>query len=315
MAGKNNEQEEQLEALRQQISSKGNNAVKKEQTNKPIVEKQVVDNEPEQVKPKPAQGKKQGVRNQQAVKKQASQSGGNQKFVIIGIGAALALVIVIIVVMGITNKKSVEEQPVEEEAQEIDYGAVSGFAYGDDQIEQLRAAGYTGTEIENFQSQAMDFAQLMSKARADQKLFKLENDFNFYDIESDEFKSSVDNTWLSLPKRTDAEDFAENFAEYRVQDVNLDYEKVEPRGNQLFLKVYLDDNVHEDWFFLMVTPEEWAKLDDYGNVECEYTYATRYIGDNMYNLEVDPDTMYITEAHLNILEKYDYDSTDESTTN
>ena len=211
--------------------------------------------------------------------------------------------------------EQVEEQPVEEEAQEIDYGAVSGFAYGDDQIEQLRAAGYTGTEIENFQSQAMDFAQLMSKARADQKLFKLENDFNFYDIESDEFKSSVDNTWLSLPKRTDAEDFAENFAEYRVQDVNLDYEKVEPRGNQLFLKVYLDDNVHEDWFFLMVTPEEWAKLDDYGNVECEYTYATRYIGDNMYNLEVDPDTMYITEAHLNILEKYDYDSTDESTTN
>lgn len=175
------------------------------------------------------------------------------------------------------------------------------FLYTPEEITQLRAAGYTGDEIESYQSQMVPAEDLIKQAEAERDAWVQEAIAPLYDTASDEYKHYVSQTWLTLPQRTDMADWT-MLASYYTERKNLDYEKIDVYGNQLFIKVYLDDNVHADWFFLCVSPDEWNKLQDSGNVIVNYTYCTRLVGDDYMTAVEDTDNIYITQASLEIIE-------------
>lgn len=177
----------------------------------------------------------------------------------------------------------------------------SNYLYTQDQIEELRTVGYTGTEIENFQSLQMDVTELVKEAKAKRDAWVQEAVAPLYDATSQEYKDYIAQTWLTLPKRNDTDEW-DNVAGYYEVRKNLDYEKVTSYGNQLFLKVFLDDNVHADWFFLNVTPEDWNKLKERGNVIVNYTYCTRYVGTDEFTQFEDYENIFITAAYLEIIE-------------
>lgn len=179
------------------------------------------------------------------------------------------------------------------------------FAYTADETDQLRAAGYTGDEIENYQTLQMPFDDLILQAEAEQAAFAAEYTAALYDTASPEYLHSISQTWLTMDQRSDMQNWDGTIAAYYQEEENLDYEKIDVYGNQLFIKVFLDDNAHEDWFFLNVTPEEWLQLEDSGNVVVDYTYCTHWTSNDASAVE-DTENIYITSATLNIITKNDY---------
>lgn len=182
----------------------------------------------------------------------------------------------------------------------IDPG-VTYNAYTADEVAALRAAGYTGDEIEQFAASGVLSSDKIKEAEAARDAFVQEAIAPLYDATSQEYKDFINQTWLTLPKRNDTDEWSE-IAGYYIERKNLDYEKVDVYGNQLFIKVYLDDDTHKDWFFLNITPEEWNKLKASGNVIVNYTYCTRYVTSVDGYLTEDFSNIFITEATLEIIE-------------
>ena len=219
-------------------------------------------------------------------------------FVMIAAGIIVLLLIIFIVFASNGSEEDITNVP-EEELEWI--LPDSQYSYTIDQIERLRMVGYTGREIEEFEKLQMDINELVKEATAKRDAWVQEAIAPLYDATSQEYKDFISQTWLTLPKRNDTDDW-DNIAGYHVVRKNLDYEKVETYGNQLYIKVYLDDNEHDDWFFLNVTPEDWARLKDAGNVIVTYTYCTRYLLVGQNTLIEDFENIFITEAHLEIIE-------------
>ena len=181
--------------------------------------------------------------------------------------------------------------------------SIPQFQYTFDEIEELRAAGYTGTEIEDAQLNQVPSADLIAQAKEQQQKWYEENILPMYDTTSEQFDEYVSDTWLSLEERTDADSWTQ-IAGYYVERKNLDYETIPVHGNQLFIKIFLDDSAHEDYFFLNVTPEEWVKLNEDGNVIVEYTYVTKLIPDPAFpdSFIEDTESTFIVSATLDIIE-------------
>lgn len=224
-------------------------------------------------------------------------------------GAAGAIVVLLVVFLIYKGKSGNEEKPTitSTPTPELDWiipeatpALKPSSVYTIEQIESLRAAGYTGEEIESFALGYTPYDALIEQAN------KLRDDYiqeaiaPLYDTASEEYKKYISSTWLTLPKRNDTEAWTD-VAAMHTQRKNLDYEKIDVYGNQLFLKIYLDDDAHEDWFFLLVTPVEWNKLNDRGNVIVNYSYMTRYVIKDEIKVE-DFDNIYIVSATLEIIE-------------
>lgn len=175
------------------------------------------------------------------------------------------------------------------------------FSFTQEEIESLREVGYTGDEIESFATLGFSAADMIQEAEVKRDAWIQEAIAPLYDSTSEEYKNFINQTWLTLPERNDTDEWSE-IAGYYEERKNLDYEKVTVYGNQLFLKVFLDDDTHQDWFFLNVTPEEWNKLNDRGNVIVTYTYCTRYVGVDSLTMIEDFDNIFITAATLEIIE-------------
>ncbi len=169
--------------------------------------------------------------------------------------------------------------------------------YTAEQIQQLRAAGYTGDEIEQYASTQTPYLDLIKQAEAARDAYIQEAIAPLYDTASDEYKHYISQTWLSLRERNDVDGWIPCMT-YLEQRKNLDYEKIEVHGNQLFLKVYLDDFAHDDWFYVLVTPEQWNSLNDAGNVLVTYEYATRYDGEDAFTAVEDKNNIYIINAYI-----------------
>lgn len=169
--------------------------------------------------------------------------------------------------------------------------------YTAEQIQQLRAAGYTGDEIEQYASTQTPYLDLIKQAEAARDAYIQEAIAPLYDTASDEYKHYISQTWLSLRERDDVDGWIPAMT-YLEQRKNLDYEKIEVHGNQLFLKVYLDDFAHDDWFYVLVTPEQWNSLNDAGNVLVTYEYATSYDGDDAFTAVEDTNNIYIINAYI-----------------
>ena len=219
-------------------------------------------------------------------------------FVMIAAGIIVLLLIIFIV---LASNGSEEDTPnIQEE--ELEWIIPdSQYSYTIDQIERLRMVGYTGREIEEFEALQIDVDELVKEATAKRDAWVQEAIAPLYDATSQEYKDFISQTWLTLPKRNDTDDW-DNIAQYYEVRKNLDYEKVETYGNQLYIKIYLDDYEHNDWFFLNVTPEDWVRLKDKGNVIVAYTYCTRYLLVGQNTLIEDFENIFITEAHLEIIE-------------
>lgn len=229
------------------------------------------------------------------------ESGGfkpGKKLIFVGCGILLVFVIAAIVLLGSGKKKDTDTTDESLDSLEwLDPVNQETFLYSPEEITNLRAAGYTGDEIESYQSQQTPAEDLIKQAEAERDAWVQEAIAPLYDTASDEYKHYVSQTWLTLPQRTDMAEWTMIGAEYAV-DQNLDYEKIDVYGNQMFIKVYLDDNAHESWFFLNVSPTEWNQLNDAGNIQVHYTYVTHLVGDDYMTATEDFDDIYITSATL-----------------
>lgn len=237
------------------------------------------------------------------------KSGINMKVVIIAIVAVVIILIVLITQLGKKKEPEPVEEPVEEvvveepvfEEQPITYTPIT---YTAEEVMNLHAAGATNEQIEEWQQTAIPYDYVYYSMLEQYYAFQLRNTLPTYDMSSDEFKDVISDTWMALPKRTDIVEWTNpDYLAYQYEEKqNLDYEKVEPFGNQLFLKVYLDATTHESWFFLNITPEEWNQLDDTGNVVVSYTYSTHYKPyENSFDAEEDTENIFITNATLDII--------------
>ena len=221
---------------------------------------------------------------------------------------AIGIAVVVLLLVFFGYSYVVKHGSGEEDTQPSDYDPFNdpniewiepeqNYSYTIDEIQQLRAAGYTGDEIESYAALQTPYKDLIHQAEAARDAYIQQAIAPLYDTASDEYKHFIAQTWLTLPERTDTAEWqsiAMNYSERR----NLDYEKIDVYGNQLFIKIYLDDNVHEDWFFCSVTPEEWNRLSDFGNIIVNYTYCTRYVGDDPWLAVEDTENIFIISASI-----------------
>lgn len=248
-----------------------------------------------------------------------SDNGGNGGFQMnmksAGIIAAIVLVLiaVFVVVFGMRGKdKNTDEststeqtQPSEELEWIVPDTPVSSttVTYLTADVEALRAVGYTADEIESYSAAGIPAKDLIKEAEARRDAYVQETYSKLFDTTSEDFRYYTSQTWLTLPERNDISEWTQTSG-YQMRK-NLDYEKIDVHGNQLFIKVYLDDNLHEDWFYLNVTPEEWLALDDFGNVIVNYTYQVHFmtVQDEFGGTTIVEDTenIYIIDASLEII--------------
>lgn len=246
----------------------------------------------------------QQTQPQQTTMINTTQEGGGfkpgKKLIFVIVGILLVFGIAAVIVLGSGKKDDADTSTSDESLDELEWldpVNQETFLYSPEEITNLRAAGYTGDEIESYQSQQTPAEDLIKQAEAERDAWVQEAIAPLYDTASDEYKHYVSQTWLTLPQRTDMADWTMIGAEYAV-DQNLDYEKIDVYGNQMFIKVYLDDNAHESWFFLNVSPTEWNQLNDAGNIQVHYTYVTHLVGDDYMTATEDFDDIYITSATL-----------------
>lgn len=285
----------------------------------------------QQTQPQPQQQAQQNVPLRQQMKQQNQQpteipefeeadsgkekSKMSPKTILIGVG----LVIVTLIILFVFSQLNKADQKPQQESGSVDeFGnpvSDDPFANDDlifiepnddivgyefDQIAELRAAGYTGDEIEENEANGVPFEDLIKQAEDARQAWIDEAIKPLYDTASDEYKNSVRNTWLGLPERYDVEDFSQT-GSYYEDTKNFDYEKIEARGFQLYVKIFLDDTNHDDYFFLAVEPSQYLQLKDQGNVIVTYRYTVPIIWseEDQVFLE-DTSRMFIVDASLTI---------------
>lgn len=210
----------------------------------------------------------------------------DKKIVLMGAGVLALVIFGAGLVYHFNNKSSVDTESVAE----YDSGSLSdeapswddngfeedfGFKYSDEQLEELRAAGYTGSEIEEYQKSSSDFDTLIAQAKEARLKWANETIAPVLDGKSEAYKKLEASTWLGLKDRTsDLKKFKAD-GMYTQYDAikNFDYEKVEPTGVQLFLKVYIDGTKHKNFMFINVTPSRYKQLKQKGNIIIKYTYV------------------------------------------
>lgn len=236
----------------------------------------------------------------------------NIKFVLIVGGICLVVVILIAMMAAGSKKNKVEEPPAEEIP--IDFNPIIKEEpvveeptvmanYTAEQMNTLRSIGITSDELDAYMQNNVPYEYIYNTMMEQYWGWHLMNELPTYDMTSDEYKAIIDQTWMALPERHDLEEWTAEYTAYSYDvEANLDYEKVTPYGNQLFLKIYLDDNTHDSWFFLNIKPEEWNQLGPKGNVVVNYTYQTHYKPfENIFDAEEDTENIFITSATLNII--------------
>lgn len=196
-------------------------------------------------------------------------NGENKKLLIlVGIIVGVVLVVIIAVVCTMSYKKKKEEEErlkaeallAEEQEEE--------FKYTDAEIQSLRDAGYTGDEIELFEFDRKSAQELIEKAKAERQEMYEREILPYFDAASDEFKELYEDTWVGqgeLEFDSDVDQYT-----YHQTTLNVDYEKIDPTGRQLFLKLHLKSGI---CCFMTVTPERYLELDDSGNIVVSIYYT------------------------------------------
>ena len=185
----------------------------------------------------------------------------------------VGFVLVCLLVVGImfiykagVKKRAAEEAKRAEELLQQETEVI--FEYTAEEKEQLRLCGFTGDEIENMEFEHQEASKViedMKKKRQEQYEKEMKP---FFDGASDEFKAVYYNTWYGQ-KDFVVDSDVEGYA-YFNENMNVDYEKLPPKGHQLFLKYYLSNG---DACFITVPPERYIELSDSGNIVISVEYT------------------------------------------
>ncbi|MDR1523285.1 MAG: hypothetical protein LBS29_04975 [Endomicrobium sp.] len=185
----------------------------------------------------------------------------NKKLVILII-AGIFVVVIFAVSLRFFKAKEVEEVPVEEDP------IVWYFEYFPEEVEQLRAVGYTGDEIEYHQAQETPAQLLIEDAKAVQEVELKAIYDKIFDAASDEYRELENMTWVG-GKAIQITDTG-NYTDYSAATFkeNVDFDKVPPHGMQLYIRCELPDG---QYAFMSMHPTRWVQLKDNGNIVIEYT--------------------------------------------
>lgn len=219
-----------------------------------------------------------------------NNSNKTKLIAIIGAGALLVILLIIIVISisVSSSKKKAEEPPTEEEliAQGYMYNQEGElvppsefnkptFSYTEEEKVQLRQYGYTGNDIETNELAEIPAQQLIDQVIKDREALEAQ----FASKASPAYQELLQQTWLggeSLKAPTDPTLIQGT----TVNRANVDYVKIPPHGNQLFIRLNMPDGKRS---FMCVSPVTYAQLNDSGNIVVDYTVVTF------------PDAEYITE--------------------
>lgn len=155
-----------------------------------------------------------------------------------------------------------------------DYDSLFEFFYNEDDVSRLRAAGYTGYEIEQFEMSQASVAYLVEEAEEARKELLMETyqelQKELLDANSPEYKELISNTWLQgEAKSVQSEDI------YTYDTIskkeNVDYIKLPARGSQLFVKITMPDGTV---LFHAIHPSRWQTLREEGNMIISYDEVT-----------------------------------------
>jgi hypothetical protein len=169
--------------------------------------------------------------------------------------------------------------------------------YTAEQLGELRAYGYTGDEIDAFQSEGTDYEALIEDAIAKQAQQQIKT-HNYLLINSlastdEAYKEALSLSWLGLPipdvepGEYDAlgNPMSEYYSEQHKENVN--YWKVPLSGNQCLLKLLLEDG---NTVFYVTTPMDYLeKKKDYGNMVITYkriSYRGSYYVTDISEIEI-----------------------------
>lgn len=158
-------------------------------------------------------------------------------------------------------------------------------SYTTQEIESLRAWGYTGDEIESFELQGAAVTSLIAESKALQQ----ETLNALSDPDSDAYRALIEDTWigqepLTLP--SSGESIATSVT-YTSKVHIADYEKIPATGHNLFIKVYLEDG---SVAFMEVDIIRYVALADTGNIAVSYsevTYGAITLVSNMAEIQVE----------------------------
>lgn len=200
--------------------------------------------------------------------------------ILAGVAVVLLVVIVtIVIVASVKTKKNstAADMARMEELLAEDEEDVPAFTYTEEEVEKLRQAGYTGTEIEENQANEVDVKYLLDASAAARKQLYEEEVLPYFNSASAEFKKLAADTWVGNPEFELGE---KDLGLARTEEVvNVDYEKLPPKGHQLFVKFYLQyDSVA---CFMVVTPERYYELEPAGNIVLSITYTTTEDGNKV----------------------------------
>ena len=186
------------------------------------------------------------------------------KAIVFGIAALVGIIAIVGMSMYLTQRKENVQNDWVDSLDEVD----SEFAYSDSEVELLRLNGYTGYEIEEYAALGYPADGLVEEAEAERESLLAEEYADLLDSASPEYQELRNKTWLGQ-KEFPIDEGTEPLTKY-TQNMNLDYEKVTASGYQLWLKLYVKEDLA---VFMTVSPDRWNSLADSGNIVVQLEYV------------------------------------------
>ena len=156
----------------------------------------------------------------------------------------------------------------------------SSFHYSSEDIQKLREAGYTNTEIEDFEEMAVENVDnLIAEIKEQKKKSILEIYRGFMrdaqNSGNEEYLYALANTWLGLAPQE--MDLSGDVDDYYKDSCNADYWKLPLQGYQPMLKLrFTDKQDVERTVYMAVEPTTYANLRDSGNIVISYNFINAY---------------------------------------
>lgn len=187
------------------------------------------------------------------------------KMIMAGVIGLLVVGVIVGALIKTNNIKTEEDIP------EVEESSISLFSYTGEEVEALRSYGYTGGEIEINEVDCIPAEELINKAKQAINSRLLEQYTELRDntkiAGSEEYMRLLDDTWLAGPIR-EVKTASSGVVIPEVKRENVNYKKIAPHGNQLFIKLTLDNGT---FLFMVVSPKRYQELPESGNMIITYT--------------------------------------------
>lgn len=209
------------------------------------------------------------------------------------IGIVIGVILVVLLVYGFVSKSSNSDDVTDEfydpigddiyeNISEDDYEEPTyNLSFDDATRKQLRILGYTGDEIDYAYAQGIDADDLIETAEKDfeeaqlKELKKLANKSSNSNLKYLFNETQAGLKSLPVPSK-------KQIGGLTQERFNVDYKKVSPRGNQLYIKLDLGKMGTS---FMQLDPVDYIKLKKSGNIVVDVTY--RKIGSNYYVVDIE----------------------------